>query len=138
MSKLIRPTTSNVADAVSADSEYKELLTAITREGMSLNVPAIERACHFQDQILTQEFAGCTQDQALAIILTVAANQVASVIMQIEAANPVSDPVRDGRVKAPAEFFRTLLQAAVKERVNVSKMDAVGAQRIARMFGPKQ
>lgn len=139
MSKsIIRPTTANVSDAVSAEAEYKDLLTALTVEGARLNVPAVARACQLQSQILTQEFSGSTCDQALAVVLTVAANQAASIIMQIEASSPVSDPVRDGRVKAPVEFFRTLLQSAVKERANVTKMDAASAQRIAQMFGPRQ
>lgn len=138
MNSIVRPTSAHIPDALATEQEHKDLLSAITQESMSLNVQAIARACHIQSQVLTQEFKGCTLDQALAVILTVAANQTASLIMQIEAAAPVSDPVRDGRVKAPAEFFGTLLAQAVRERANVAKLDAVAGQRIAQMFGPKQ
>lgn len=116
---IIRPTTSNLADALAQDGEYGDLLEAMTKAGMRLNVVAISNAVRGLGDTLQRTFPQCDQATALAVVATVSANHLADLVMQIERSLPMGDAARDGRVRAVKTFVSNLLERAVTERALV-------------------
>jgi hypothetical protein len=137
MTDIIRPTTAQIPDALATEQEHMELLKAMTEAATRIPLPAIGRMLERMGQALAQEFPGIPQDGALAVIGTLAANFSATLLMQIEAGSPISNPERDGRVKAVQTFHNRLVARAVAERALVARADADGTKRIAQIFGAK-
>lgn len=133
MSDPFQPTTTHVTDALLAESEYEELLVEINRAGMALSVSAVRRILEPLGKMMLQQFPGISKAGALALVVTVAANQSAELIMEVQASHPVNDVVRDGRLRAVNKFFEGLFQAAVRQRAMALAAKKKGAEALANI-----
>jgi hypothetical protein len=120
-------------DALVEDGEFADLLSAMTQAGVAIPPDKIRAILAAVDRALTAQFQNPPLDLALAIIATVAGNQLASMIMQVQRAAPVSDAGRDGRVKAVTTFVTRLVERSVTERVIAAGMDKSAAVELTKI-----
>lgn len=133
MSDIIRPTSAAPEDALAEDGEFVDLLNAMQAASPTLQRDKLVRVIAAVDAALVREFGGPALDAALCVVATVAANQLANLIMQVQRASPISDAGRDGRVKAVSTFMKNLLERAVTERALVAKSEEVGLAQMAKI-----
>ena len=130
---IVRPTAAQACDALAEDGEFVDLLNAMTRAGGDIPPDKIRAILAQVDRALTAQFQTPSLDLALAVIATVAGNQMASMIMQVQRSVPVSDAGRDGRVKAVTTFLTRLIERSVTERVMADRADELGRQQLAKI-----
>jgi hypothetical protein len=117
MSGLIKPTTTDLADAILQCHEHEGLLRAIYGEGLGVSPLALQTAIQGFRKVLVSGFPNSNASKEIAIITTLLANMLAECLMGIERASPITDAGRDGRVSAAKTFFDDALTQAVAARV---------------------
>lgn len=133
MDNIVRPTSAQADDAIAEQGEYQDLLAAMTAQGQALAPEKIKAVLAAVDRALRDQFQNPPLDLALAAIATVAGNQLASMVMQVQRANPIGDAGRDGRVRAVSTFLTKLFERSVDERVMAGRMDVVAAQQFKKI-----
>lgn len=133
MDNIVRPTSAQADDAIAEQGEYQDLLAAMTAQGQTLTPTKIGAVLAAVDRALREQFQNPPLDLALAAIATVAGNQLAAMVMQVQRANPIGDAGRDGRVRAVSTFVTKLFERSVTERVMAQRMDATAAKQLRKI-----